>query len=987
MSVKRLFVPLFVALLILVFPQASHAQTKEVHGTVVDQSTQLPIFGATIQVKGTTYATVTDTAGKYRIVVPETAQLLEVSSVGYTTEQVPVTGDLIDVSLSVTANSLENIVVIGYGTARKKDLTGAVSTVSAKDFQKGNITTPDQLIAGKVSGVAVTSNGGRPGQGSTIRIRGGSSLNASNDPLIVIDGVPVDNGTINGAANPLSFINPNDVESFTVLKDASASAIYGSRANNGVILITTKKGKSGKPKISFNTNNSIAAVAKKLDVLNGDQVREIVNQYGSALHKSQVGEANTDWQDMIYRKAFASDNNITITGGINQLPYRISLGYLNQDGILKTDNLKRTSVGLALNPTFFNNHLKVDLNLKGSFQKTRFADIGAVGGATSFDPTQPVYMDDQTYGGYFQWTETDGSLILNRGNNPLSVLEQTFDEQKPMRSIGNLQLDYKFHFLPELRANVNLGYDASKNEGTKFIPANAAMNFLDSGRFEQGKQTRFNTIFDFYLNYAKDLGNIKSRVDVTVGHSYNNFRAKNYSFRALNANKDTIVGTTAPLYPFDIPENTLISYWGRLLYNYDSKYFLTASLRRDGSSRFAPENRWGWFPSIGLAWSLKNEFFESANGLNDLRLRFGYGLTGQQDGIGNYDYLARYGVGGLSSSYQFDDAFYNAYGPFGYNYNLKWEELSSYNIALDFAFLKNRVNGSIDFYMRESKDLLNAVPQAAGTNFSAYVLANVGTLKNSGFEFTLNTQPVSTDKTSLDVNVNYTYNKNEITNLTVIPDDPTYRGLPTGGTQSNGTTQLHAVGNPRNTFFLYQQVYTAEGKPVEGLFVDRNGDGLINDDDKYLNHSAVGNHMFGLSSNLSVNKWSAGFVARATLNNYLYNNVLADRSTRANVIGAYTLANASTNYLDIGFTQGTSISAMSDMWVENASFLRMDNIFAGYNFGSVGKHISSIRAILSAQNVFVISKYKGLDPEVSGGVDNNIYPRPRIFSLGLNLDF
>lgn len=975
----------FLTPLMLICVLTVFAQNREVTGTVTEDVSNLPVSGATVEVKGTNYATVTDSAGNYHLMVPEGSTTLVFSFVGYTNLELPVTGTVVNAVLVHTTGSMESVVVIGYGTARKKDLTGAVATVSAKDFQKGNITTPDQLIAGKVSGVAITSNGGRPGQGSTIRIRGGSSLNASNDPLIVIDGVPVDNGTINGSSNPLSFINPNDIESFTVLKDASASAIYGSRANNGVIIITTKKGKAGRIKVSYSTNNSLSILAKKLDVLTGDQVREIVSQYGSDLHKGQVGGANTDWQDVIYRPAFASDNNVTITGGIKQMPYRISLGYLNQDGLLRTDNLKRTSIGLALNPTFFNNHLKVDLNLKGSFQKTRFANDGAVGAAISFDPTQPVYMDDPTYGGYFQWTEANGTLVLNRANNPLGMLEQTFDQQKPMRSISNLQLDYKFHFLPELRANLNLGYDASSNEGTKLIPANAATNFLDGGRFEQGKQNRFNSVFDFYLNYAKDIA--KHRVDATIGHSYNNFRTKNYSFRALNANKDTIAGTTAPVYAFDIPENTLISYWGRLLYNYDSKYFLTASLRRDGSSRFAPENRWGWFPSVGLAWSLKNELFKNTADLSELKLRFGYGLTGQQDGIANYDYLARYGVGGLSSSYQFDNTFYNAYGPFGYNYNLKWEELSSYNIALDFGFLRNRINGSIDFYVRESKDLLNSIPQAAGTNFSAFVLANVGTLRNSGIEFTLNTQPVATDKVSLDVNFNYTYNKNEITNLTVIPDDPTYPGIPTGATQSNGNTQLHYVGHPRNTFYLYQQVYDANGKPLEGVFVDRNGDGNITTDDKYLNHSAVGQHMFGLSSNLAVNKWSGGFVARAIVGNYLYNNVFADRSTRTAITGAYTLGNGISNYFNTGFTQGTSISAMSDLWVENASFIRMDNIFVGYNFGSLTKYISSVRAIASVQNAFIITKYKGLDPEANNGIDNNIYPRPRIFTLGLNFDF
>lgn len=975
----------FLTLLMVICVLAVFAQNREVTGTVTDDVSKLPVSGATVELKGTNYATVTDSAGSYRLAVPNGNGVLIFSFIGYASQELTIAGNIVNAVMLPATGSMESVVVIGYGTARKKDLTGAVATVSAKDFQKGNITTPDQLIAGKVSGVAITSNGGRPGQGSTIRIRGGSSLNASNDPLIVIDGVPVDNGTISGAANPLSFINPNDIESFTVLKDASASAIYGSRANNGVIIITTKKGKAGKIRVSYSSNNSLSTLAKKLDVLTGDQVRDIVSQYGTDLHKGQVGSASTDWQDVIYRPSFASDNNVTITGGIRQMPYRISLGYLNQDGLLRTDNLKRTSVGFALNPSFFNNHLKVDLNLKGSVQNTRFANDGAVGAAISFDPTQPVYMDDPTYGGYFQWTEANGTLVLNRANNPLGMLEQTFDRQKPMRSIGNLQLDYKFHFLPELRANLNLGYDAAGNEGSKLIPANAATNFLDGGRFEQGKQTRFNSVFDFYLNYAKDIA--KQRIDVTVGHSYNNFRTKNYSFRALNANKDTIAGTTAPVYPFDIPENTLISYWGRLLYNYDSKYFLTASLRRDGSSRFAPENRWGWFPSVGLAWSLKNELFKNTADISELKLRFGYGLTGQQDGIGNYDYLARYGVGGLSASYQFDNTFYNAYGPFGYNYNLKWEELSSYNVALDFGFLRNRINGSIDLYVRESKDLLNAIPQAAGTNFSAYVLANVGTLRNSGVEFTLNTQPVATEKVSLDINFNYTYNKNEITNLTVIPDDPTYLGIPTGGTQSNGNAQLHAVGHPRNTFYLYQQVYDNSGNAIEGLFYDRNRDGLINNEDKYLNHSAVGNHMFGLSSNLSVNKWNGGFVARATLNNFVYNNVFADRSTRTAITGAYTLGNGISNYYNTEFTQGTGISAMSDMWVENASFIRMDNIFVGYNFGKLAKCINSVRAIASVQNAFIITKYRGLDPEVSNGIDNNIYPRPRIFSLGLNFDF
>ena len=982
---KKKFLPAFFTLLMLICVLTTFAQTREVAGTITDEKTILPISGATVQVKGTNYATVTDSVGKYRITVPEGARFFEISFIGYATKEVAITGSLVDAVLSISANSLENIVVIGYGSARKKDLTGAVATVSADEFQKGNITTPEQLISGKVAGVAITSNGGRPGEGSTIRIRGGSSLLASNDPLIVIDGVPLDNGGVSGAANPLSFINPNDIESYTILKDASSAAIYGSRANNGVILITTKKGKSGRLRVNLLSTNSISSLTKKLDVLSADEVRNIVNEFGTDKQKSQLGNANTDWQDQIYQTAFASDNNLSISGGIKGLPFRLSLGYLTQTGILKTDKMDRQSVGLALSPSFFDNHLKVDFNFKGSAQQTRFANFGAIGSAVTFDPTQPVYMDNQTYGGYFQWLEPDGTLVLNRNNNPLAQLEQTFDNQKPMRGIGNIQLDYKFHFLPELRANVNLGYDGSSSTGTKLITANAATNFIDKGRFEQGKQTRLNTIFDAYLNYAKDIN--RSRVDATVGYSYNNFRTKNYFYRALNADKGIIEGSTDIAFPFDIPENIIRSYFGRLLYNFDSRYFLTASLRRDGSSRFSEANRWGWFPSVGVAWSLKNEFFSTSE-MSELKLRFGYGLTGQQDGIGNYDYIQRYGVGNLANQYEFGDEFYQSYTPFGFNANLKWEKLESYNLALDFGFLNNRINGSIDFYVRNSKDLLNSVPQPTGTNFSAYVVANVGTLQNKGVEFSLNTTPVQANDVSLDVNFNVTYNENKITNLTVIPGDPNYGGVPTGTADGvNGFTQLHQVGYSRNTFYLYQQVYDDAGKPIEGLFVDRNRDGQVNDADKYLNHSAVGDWMFGLSSNLTIRKWNAGFTMRSSLNNYVYNNIHSSRSARNQILGNYIINNASAYYTQTQFKGGVDIQPASDLYVENASFLRMDNLFVGYNFGKIFNQKVGLRATGSVQNVFVATKYSGLDPEVNGGIDNNIYPRPRTFALALNFDF
>lgn len=985
MLTKRLFVAACTILLSLC-AILSYGQGRVVTGSVMDQNGG-SLQGVTVTAKGTTAAAQTNAEGAFSLSVPAGATTLVFTSVGYATIEHAITGDVVNAVLTSAATSMENVVVIGYGTARKKDLTGAVSTVTSEDFQKGIMTTPEQAIAGKVAGVAITSNGGRPGEGSTIRIRGGSSLLASNDPLIVIDGVPLDNGGVTGAANPLSFINPNDIESYTILKDASSAAIYGSRANNGVILITTKKGRSGKLRINFSTTNSISKIANKLDVLSGDEVRAIVNEYGNTLQKAQVGTANTDWQDVIYQTAFGSDNNLSIVGGIKNLPFRLSVGYLTQSGILRTDKLDRQSVGIALTPSFFDNHLKVDLNFKGAAQQTRFANFGAVGSAITFDPTQPVYMSTPTYyGGYYQWVEPDGSLVLNRNNNPLAQLEQTFDKRKPLRGIGNLAIDYKFHFLPEMRANVNMAFDGSSSTGNRFVPANAATDFLNGGSYSDSSQTRMNTVFDAYLNYTKNIE--KHRVDATVGYSFNNFRTKNYYYRALNANRDTIVGSTPPVNAFDIPENTIISYFGRVLYNYDSRYFITASLRRDGSSRFAKEHKWGWFPSVGIAWSLKNDLLQDMSDISEMKLRFGYGSTGQQDGIGNYDYIQRFGSGGLSSQYQFGNDFYQAFTPFGFNANLKWEKLKSYNIALDYGFLGNRINGSIDFYLRQSKDLLNSVPQPTGTNFSAYVLANVGSLENKGVEFTLNTVPVKQNDISLDVNLNITYNQNKITNLTVIPGDPTYIGIPTAGADGvNGFVQLHQVGYPRNTFYLYQQVYSPDGKPIEGLFADRNRDGQITEDDKYLNHSAVGDWIYGLSSALSVKNWNAGFTMRAMLNNYVYNNIHSSRSARNQVLGNYIINNASSYYNQTEFRGGVDIQPASDLYVENASFLRMDNIFVGYNFGRIAKDKAGLRATASLQNAFVITKYSGLDPEVNGGVDNNIYPRPRIFALSLNLDF
>ncbi len=992
---KRLRHAILLALL-LPFLQQAIAQTRTITGKVVDTEGN-PVAGAVVAVKDRSQATTTNDAGDFSLANVGTADVLLITHVGFASVQQKV-GETSTFSIrmqSITAD-MEEVVVIGYGSARKKDLTGAVTTVTAKDFQKGQISTPEQMIAGKVAGVSIISNGGRPGAGSTIRIRGGSSLRASNDPLIVVDGVPLQTGGISGSSNPLGFINPNDIESFTVLKDASAAAIYGTRAANGVILITTKKGTGDKLRINATTNLSVSSNTNKVDVLSADEFREIVNTHGTAAQVAMLGEANTDWQDEIYQTAIATDNNISLSGGIKGLPYRLSIGYANQNGILRTDNMQRISTSLLVSPSFFNNHLKVDLNLKGSMQRNNFANQGAIGGAVSFDPTQPVYSDKvgNRFGGFYEWLDptTNTGLVNLVGRNPVGLLLQRRDRSNPSRLIGNIQLDYRFHFLPELRANMNIGYDLADGQGTVFIPDSAASDYVAGGAGGQNNRyrtTRTNTVFDFYLNYTKDLQGIKSRIDATAGYSYNNFLSKQYYFASYNARGEKFPNTD-PAFPFNEPENALLSYFGRLNYTLLNKYLLTATIRRDGSSRFGPDNKWGWFPSLALAWKLKDEAFLShTNVVSDLKLRIGYGITGQQDGINNYDFLSFYGLSSPNATYQFGDTYYQMYRPGAFNPNIKWEETSTANIAVDFGFLNNRITGSVDFYLKKTSDLLNLIPQPAGTNFDAFFIANVGNMENKGVEFSVNADVIRKNDFTWDAGFNVTYNRNRITNLTVIPNDPTYRGILAGGISGGvggGFAQIQQVGYSRNTFNLYQQVYDENGKPLENVFVDVNNDGIINQDDLVKSKSAVPDVWMGFSSNFTYKKWSAGMVFRSSFNNYVYNNVHSNTGNLTQVLGNYVLYNGSANYLDTRF-YGNSNNLLSDHFISNASFLRMDNFTLGYDAGLVFNKLVRLRVNAGVQNVFVVTKYKGLDPEISSGIDNSLYPRPRIFTLGAVLDF
>lgn len=988
----KILLPLFFVLLI---GKAVNAQETTVSGIVTAESGK-PVPEASITIKNKAGGAITDTLGKFSIKANK-GDVLVISSTGFKIME-HVVGDapFIQIALTTITNSLNEVVVIGYGSTRKKDLTGAVATVSSKDFQKGQISTPEQMIAGKVAGVSIISNGGRPGAGSTIRIRGGSSLRASNDPLIVIDGIPVDNGAVSGSSNPLGFINPNDIESFTVLKDASAAAIYGTRAANGVILVTTKKGTGGKLRVNFSTNTSVSSIAKKVDVLTADQFRAVVNEKGTPAQKAMLGAANTDWQDEIYQTALSTDNNISISGGIKKLPYRVSLGYANQQGVLLTDKMERMSAALVVSPSLFENHLKIDLNLKGTVQKNRFADQGAIGGAVSFNPTQPVMATEKAerFGGFFEWLDpsTPTGLVNLAGRNPVGLLKQRIDKSDPRRFIGNIQADYKFHFLPELRANINLGYDLSDGQGTIFIPDSAASAYVAGGTGGANniyRQTRKNTVFDFYLNYNKFFNGIKSRIDFTAGYSYNNFLTTVYNYASFFAN-GTKLPNTDPAFAFNKPEHTLLSYFGRLNYTLKEKYLLTATLRRDGSSRFAKENRWGLFPSVAFAWRMNEEsFLKNNKAISDLKLRVGYGVTGQQDGINDYDFLSFYALSQPNASYQFGNTYYQMFRPGGFNPNIKWEATSTTNIALDYGLFNNRITGSIDFYFKKTTDLLNLIPQPAGTNFSAFFIANIGSMENKGVEFSINAQAITKKDFTWDAGFNITYNKNKITNLTVVPQDPTYKGIQAGGIAGGvggGFSQIHQVGFSRNTFNLYKQVYDANGKPQENVFVDLNADGIINQDDLSKSKSAVPDVFMGFTSNFTYKKWSAGFVLRSSIGNYVYNNIHSNNGNLLQMLGSTVVYNASSSYLDTRFI-GNSNNLLSDYFIQNASFLRMDNLTFGYNAGRIFSKKANVRLSAGVQNVFVVTKYKGLDPEINEGVDNNLYPRPRIFTIGASLDF
>lgn len=962
------------------------AQTRTIKGEVTDAQNGEALIGATVMVEGEKGGTVTDFDGNFSLQVSSSAKKIKVSYIGYIDKVLSIS-DNMKVKLESDSKALADVVVIGYGTARKSDLTGSVATVKSKDFNKGLVSSPEQLINGKVSGVQIMSNSGSASAGSTIRVRGGASLNASNDPLIVLDGVPLEQGGISGnSSNFLSMINPSDIESMTVLKDASSTAIYGSRASNGVIIITTKKGQQGAVKVNFNTTNSLQTRAQMVDMLSRDEFVNVINQFGTDNQKSLLGTANTDWNDEVYRTAFGTDNNLSVSGSIDKwLPFRVSVGYYNQSGLVRKDNVERWTGNVVLTPSFFEDHLKLTINAKGTLNNNSFNNGGAVWAAATFNPTIPVYSGNDKYGGYNEALDADGYPVNAGVRNPRGLVDLYDSKSKVSRFIGSMDVDYKVHFLPDLKLHATVGADYAKGDGTIHVPVYAAQSYnknesLGGSDYKYGPQKNENRLLTLYANYTKYFEDIKSNVDLTAGYDYQYWKSTTplyYTKSAAGTNLSTVKASDY--------RHVMLSYYGRINYSFDGKYLLTATVRRDASSRFSKDTRWGTFPSVALGWTLTEEpWLKNQKVLSNLKLRASYGVTGQQEGIGNYNYLPVYTYSVTGAEAFINGQYINTYRPEAYVSDLKWETTTSWNFGLDFGFLNGRIGGAIDFYTRKTKDLLASVPTAAGTNFSKTILTNVGNVDSKGIEVSLNATPIQTKDWEWNLSYNFTWQNMKVKNLS----------LTKGGSQTNVKVgpsidayqfQVLSEGYEPYMFYVYHQLYDSKtGKPIEGAYADLNNDGEINDADLYRYHSPAPKYIMGLSTSLRYKQLTLGMSFRANIDNYVYNGM--GMSTGAFETVSYNnsqLNNLNTSFLKTGFK---TRQYLSDYYVENASFLKLDNLSLSYNVGKINKW-ASLTVSAMVQNVFTITGYSGTDPEVPNGMDNSFYPRPRTYSVSLGLQF
>lgn len=1050
----------------------------EITGTVVDAMGE-PVIGASILEKGTTNGTITDFDGNFSIAAQPNA-VLQISYIGFKSQEVSTAGQkVLKVVLHEDNELLEEVVVVGYGTVKKNDATGAVTAIKPDEMNKGLTTTAQDMLQGKVAGVNVVAADGTPGGAASITIRGGASLNASNSPLIVIDGLAMDNNGIQGVANPLSMINPADIESFTVLKDASATAIYGSRASNGVIIITTKKGAKGsKLQISYNGNVSAGVLTNRMEVLTGDQIRGYATALGHTADKTDMlGSSSTDWQDQIYRTALSTDHNISLMGGVKNkvvdMPYRASIGYTLQNGAIKTSQMQRVTASVNLNPSFLDNHLNFNINAKGMYIYNRFS-AGVVGSGLSMDPTMPVTGQatdmrgnvlgastsvlNQFFGGYYQrtitpagygdpvWTHTKNAQTTA---NPAAALEHKKDCSNAGSFIGNIEADYKIHGLEDLHIHANFGADYSYGKQVTTYPVYSYDNHY-YGWDGWSDMSKYNLQFSTYIQYGHDWEDVQQHFDVMAGFENQYFYRHTAGegcgyYQSTNTTKDTngnpLAGKPYNQYTSEwMTDNALQSFYGRLNWNGWNQILVTATFRADGSSRFAKKNsqgknaRWGLFPSLAIGWKIKETFLKNVNEINDLKLRIGYGVTGQQDLGLDYYYLptytwtrddahAYYPVlnGGTSNPlYVATDAngnaVYKTARPGVYNTDLTWEKTYTSNIGLDYAFLNNRINGSFDYYHRRTKDLLSSVNVSAGSNFKNQMMGNIGSLYNQGVEFAINAVIIDRKNFKWDFGYNVAWNENKITQL--LSDDPDYF-VGTGGISSGtgNTIQCHKVGESANSFLVYEtKQLTDENGNTRWYVVDRNGDGQINQSDKYIYHNPVAPVTMGLQTKFQFYGFDLGLTMRANIGNYVYNDVLAGNlqwvetdkvfqnqnggyhSVLATAFNCYYSDMMRNNQMGVISTEGKIISTAvdskgqgtfsewygSDFFVENASFLRIDNITLGYSFAE--PKIQG-RVYVTISNPCVFSKYKGLDPEVSGGIDNNIYPRSMTSVVGVSLNF
>ncbi len=970
----------------------AYAQGYVVRGVVVDQ--QGPVIGAAIIEAGTTNGAVTDIDGNFSLRVSSPDATVEVSCIGYTTLTYKASAMPATITLAEDSEFLDEVVVIGYGTVKKSDLTGSVSTVKADEINKGVITTPADLLRGKSAGVVVTAGSGMPGAGATIRIRGGSSINASNDPLIVIDGLPVSNDGISGMSDPLSSINPEDIESFTVLKDASATAIYGSRASNGVIVITTKKGaKTGTtlPKVAVDFTTSVNTIAKYNKLLDKDGIVNIIRDFYGM---NSTAEANlglngklydTDWQREIYQVAPTYDGNVSLNGRVGFLPYRISGGFTSQNGTLKGSKMNRGTLSLNLSPTFFDQHLTVNLNGKGTYAKNWYANQDAIGAANHYDPTKPV-KDPNGLNGYTTWYDLSGNINTMATMNPVGLLAAKKDEADAYRFIGNAQFDYKIHGFEDLRLNLNLGMDWAKSKGLTEIGMGTEASFHNTNQSGGGAHTdydysRLNTTLEFYADYNKTFAE-KHMVDLMAGYSWQRFYSESNSGTRRISDKSVLSDS------HNKGELFLISFFGRANYGFADKYLLTATVRADGTSRFQ-NHKWGIFPSVAFAWNVKKEdWMQAADNMSTLKLRLSWGQTGQQEVGGYYDTFAQFLTTQLGSGYYFDGQLVQPVAALGYSADLKWETTTTYNAGLDFGFWGDRLTFSLDAYKRDTKDILNFIPVPGLSNLTNYLNTNIGSMTNLGFEIDANAILVETRDMSWTLGANLAYNKNRITKLTASDDNAT--GVETGGI-SGGTgnnVQMHQVGYPMRTFYLYQQVYDTAGNPVNGVYVDRNKDGQITADDKYLGHKPDADVTIGFNTSFSYKNWTAALSGHAAIGNWVYNNVASDTEMLADLWTNSFIGNRVASATKSMFSQA---QYLSDYYLENASFLKLDNFTVGYTFPKLFNvtqdRPASLNIFGTVQNICTLTKYSGIDPEVFGGIDGALYPRPRTYVVGLKFNF